>query len=244
MDKLLIKQLNTWFGSELGQHILLSERQKIDDIISNFFGYVAIQIGMPDINYLEKNRMRQKIILPSFESNHNALSSIKTSGNETLSLDFANNSTDLVVLPHTLEVSKHPKKIIEEIYRILVPNGQLIIIGFNPNHIWNLRKLYRSSFSNPIPYKQQLSHRQVRDWCRYYSFNIIPTAQPTRHSSNRKKINYWQFVKMNPWMAKDGAFYIIVAQKKTLGMHLVGPALSQPKKTRHGAIVTTKEINT
>ena len=47
-------------------------------------------------------------------------------------LPLASQSMDLVVMPHVLEFSKDPHQILREAERVLMPEGQIIIAGFNP----------------------------------------------------------------------------------------------------------------
>ena len=55
-------------------------------------------------------------------------------------LPFANHSLDLVVLPHALELARDPHLTLREVERVLVPEGRVVIIGFNPASLWGLRQ--------------------------------------------------------------------------------------------------------
>ena len=63
-------------------------------------------------------------------------------------LPFPANSLDLVVLPHTLELHADPQPTLREVERVLVPEGRVVISGFNPASLWGLRQrrahLYRA----------------------------------------------------------------------------------------------------
>jgi ubiquinone/menaquinone biosynthesis C-methylase UbiE len=45
-----------------------------------------------------------------------------------------------VVLPHTLEFSADPHHVLREVERVLVPEGRVVISGFNPASLWGLRQ--------------------------------------------------------------------------------------------------------
>ena len=47
-------------------------------------------------------------------------------------LPFPNQSLDLVVLPHTLELTRDPHQALAEVERVLMPEGRVVILGFNP----------------------------------------------------------------------------------------------------------------
>ena len=49
-------------------------------------------------------------------------------------------SLDLVVLPHALELARDPHLTLREVERVLVPEGRVVIAGFNPASLWGLRQ--------------------------------------------------------------------------------------------------------
>ena len=55
-------------------------------------------------------------------------------------LPFATQSLDLVVMPHVLEFSAEPHQVLREVERVLIPEGQVIICGFNPISMWGARQ--------------------------------------------------------------------------------------------------------
>ncbi len=50
---------------------------------------------------------------------------------DLLDLPFEAQSVDLLVMPHTLEFTSDPHRLLSEAERVLMPEGQLIILGFN-----------------------------------------------------------------------------------------------------------------
>jgi ubiquinone/menaquinone biosynthesis C-methylase UbiE len=56
-------------------------------------------------------------------------------------LPFATQSLDLVVLPHVLEFAAEPHQVLREVERVLIPEGQVIICGFNPSSLWGMRQV-------------------------------------------------------------------------------------------------------
>ena len=51
-------------------------------------------------------------------------------------LPFDASSLDLVVLPHALELARDPHLALREVERVLVPEGRVVIVGFNPASLW------------------------------------------------------------------------------------------------------------
>src|ERR1019366_694210 len=68
---------------------------------------------------------------------------------EALPFDAA--SLDLVVLPHALELARDPHRTLREVERVLVPEGRVLIIGFNPASLWGTRQRPRRVRRRPGP---------------------------------------------------------------------------------------------
>ena len=60
-------------------------------------------------------------------------------------LPIETNSIDLVLLPHILEFSSNPHQILREVQRVLMPEGHVIVCGFNPRSLWGVRGLFGRS---------------------------------------------------------------------------------------------------
>lgn len=221
--------LEQWFTSPLGQTVLQWENEKNDSIVSNAFGYHAVQIGMPSVNFLRSNRIRTKMILteeiPDRYVDNDNLQYLKGSVEE---IPLPTDSVDLVILPHTLELHQNPHAILREVDRVLVHDGRLVIMGFNPHSLWGLRNACGLKAVSPILNKQQVAVHRVKDWLQLLSFEIdrghfglyIPACQSSQW------IQRWDFMNKagNRWWSAAGAVYIISAKKYTAGMHIIGPA--------------------
>ena len=108
-----IPGLEAWLRSPQGRYVLGWEQAVLDEIVDGIFGFNALQIGLPQCDFLRANRipLRQTV---SEAAGGNVLC-------ELTALPFASHSTDLVVLPHMLEFSDDPHQILREIERILIP---------------------------------------------------------------------------------------------------------------------------
>ena len=113
----------------------------MDAAVGNAFGFHALQLGMPELDALATNRMPHRWL--ATESPHPQATFVTHFG----ALPFPDNSLDLVVLPHTLELTSHPHAALREVERVLVPEGRVVICGLNPLSLWGFRQqrghLYR-----------------------------------------------------------------------------------------------------
>ena len=47
-------------------------------------------------------------------------------------LPLATDSVDALLLPHTLELHDNPHEVLREVARVLIPEGHVVVLGFNP----------------------------------------------------------------------------------------------------------------
>jgi SAM-dependent methyltransferase len=210
--------LDTWLASPQGRYVLDWEMQQIDEAVSDIFGFNALQIGLPQCDLLRANRMslRRKIGIGAPVD----LSCLP------VALPIAGQSVDLVVLPHVLEFSDDPHQILREVERILIPEGQLIITGFNPLSLWGLTKQTRQRKSFPWN-GNYLSPTRIKDWLKLLDFEVSRGqfgcyAPPCEQ---QKWLQRWQFTESagRRWWKFSGAVYMLRAVKRVHGMRLITP---------------------
>ncbi len=77
---------------------------------------------------------------------------------------LADSSVDIVILQHALDFSHTPHQMLKEAARVLVPNGYLLIMGFNPYSLWGAVKAV-NLFSSQLPWiLQSISMGRMYDW--------------------------------------------------------------------------------
>lgn len=77
---------------------------------------------------------------------------------------LADQSVDVVILQHALDMSPKPQQLIKEASRCLVPNGYLIVVGFNPYSFWGGWRWLRT-FSSKLPWiTRPVSVKRLSDW--------------------------------------------------------------------------------
>jgi len=224
-----------WFQTPLGQYLLEKERAYLDDVTPDIFGFHALQLGMPGVDLLRENRITHKM-------------RIAASGEPDLyaqchELPVATQSIDLVVLPHVLEFADEPHAVLREVDRVLMPEGRLVIVGFNPWSLWGLRSALGFS-RHEFPWNGRfLSLLRVKDWLALLGFEVsagrlIGYAPPFDSDKLRRR-----FAFMEPagdrWWAVGGAVYMLQAIKRVRGMRLITPAW-QEKSAREKQLVGAK----
>ena len=114
----------------------------MDDAVADIFGYHALQLGMPRIEGLRTNRMPHQWLALGADAMLSRTEEPSDAGTshapraaalwaEPEALPFPNASLDLVVLPHTLELSADPQIALRDVARVLVPEGRVVVAGRN-----------------------------------------------------------------------------------------------------------------
>ena len=116
--------LGQWFATDLGQYLLAREQAYFDQAVTDIFGYRAVQVGLPECPFLAQSRIASHWTL-DYDPPADVIA-------DPHGLPFAENALDLIVLPHALEFTDDPHLMLREAYRVIRPEGQIVISGFNP----------------------------------------------------------------------------------------------------------------
>lgn len=142
-------------------------------------------------------------------------------------LPLLEHSVDVCLLSHVLEFSLDPHHVIREANRVIIPNGYLIVTGFNPFSLAGLNRLipYRK---NQTPWNEHFfSPMRVKDWLHLMGFEIIHDER-CLHSSLMGKIsdnsvaNHWRKFASN-YLTSLGSVYVIIAKKRVLPLTPIKP---------------------
>ena len=231
-----IVRLTEWFQTPAGQYVRTWEQSRLDAAVDDVFGYNAIQAGLPDCPAMRKSRIPFRAYagpVAPHRDIHNAWDAVVITDLEDL--PFASQSLDLVVLLHGLEYARNPHQVLREAERVLIPEGRLVISGFNPWSLWGLRQRFKGR--NWLPQCDRfISIARLKDWLNLLSFELDRGqfgcyALPV---NSEKWLNRCAFLEKagNRWWPVAGSIYVISAVKRIHGMRLVGPAW---KKTRRAA---------
>jgi SAM-dependent methyltransferase len=95
---------------------------------------------------------------------------------EGSALPFGSRSSDLVLLPHTLDFSPHPHQLLREVVEILVPEGLVALTGLNPYSLWGGWRWTRQWRKTPPWNANYFSPRRVQDWMSLLDLEIVSAS--------------------------------------------------------------------
>ena len=230
--------LHEWFQTPAGQYLLRWENTQLSTAVADLFGYHAVQLGLPEISALQANRMPHRWLVAS-TSGEGALDSVLVS--DFTALPFAQNSLDLLILPHALEFSQDAHATLREAERVLVPEGRLVICGFNPASLWGWKQR-RARWWQRLGIGRLflpdggdfIGYWRLRDWLRLLNFEVesgnFGCYQPALHSQSWVDRLSWMDALGGRYWPIFGAAYCVVAVKRVRGMRMLTASFKRPAR--------------
>ncbi len=160
--------IDSWYTSPLGLYLLEQIKTRLNSFLSTSFGYHALQLGCvsQSVELMEQCRVNHVFRLGQGEHGQQILI-------DSRSFPVASDSTDLVVLMHALSQSKDPHAILREVNRVLIPDGKLIIIDFNPVSFWGLRHLFQGWLDDAPWAGHYYTAGRLKDWANLLGFDQL-----------------------------------------------------------------------
>ena len=161
--------LHAWWGSPLGRALVAAESELLGEALEDVFGWELLQVGAwgSAREMLAGSRTRRQSLLapPGFAAAANIVA-------RPSQLPIISDCMDAALLPHTLEFVADPYAILREVDRVLVGEGQLLILGFRPWSLWGMRsRLSRTGF--PPGMRRVLSEGLLREWLVLLGYEVV-----------------------------------------------------------------------
>lgn len=222
-------KLQDWYQTPLGKMMAATELAMIEQALSDLFGYYLLQIGrLNGDNWLANSRIASCEVM-DFQPANPARSTKAFQGLPN-ALPIQTDSHDVVVLPHVLEFSQHPHAILREVERILIPEGHLVMLVFNP---WSLWALWRLGLSwRPrvhVPWCGRfISTTRIKDWMELLGFDVTILEgyffrPPIQKTSIMQRLSVWETLGQRTWPIL-GASHLIVARKRVITVTPIRPS--------------------
>lgn len=161
--------MSAWWDSRLGRALLAAESELLGEALEDVFGWELLQIGAwggaRELLVGSRTRSQSVIAAPGFPGGANIIARPSL-------LPVISDCGDAVLLPHTLEFAPDPYAVLREVHRVLVGEGQLLVLGFRPWSLWGMRARWsRSGF--PPGMRRVLSGGLLREWLVLLGFEVV-----------------------------------------------------------------------
>lgn len=217
-------KMDHWRYLPHGRYLLDAERKMLQSLLPRYFGYHLLQIGGPEhYDLLESSLINHHVRITDEFSPGFAGSSVQS---ELLSLPFLPNSIDLVVMPHTLDRLENVPALLKSVYDVLIPEGHVIILGYNAISLWRLAKLWRGN--DALLQRAQFHGAwQVRHWLNQAGFQIdfhksVGHRPPVASDALLQHLLFLEPMGQLLW-PNLGAVHVIVARKKVVQLTAIRP---------------------
>jgi len=235
--------LSDWFATPGGRHVLVWEMAQFDSAVDDVFGFNAVQVGLPQIDFLRENRIAFKA--------HVGLEPGGSLQAEPWKLPLASQSVDLIVLPHVLEFSPHAHHILREAERVLMPEGSIVIAGFNPLSLWGAKRALTRAInrgSQDYPWCGKfIGVLRLKDWLALLGFELnggrfgcyVPPFTQARW------LERFAFMERagDRWWPIAGGVYVVRAIKRSVNMRLVMPSWRERPAKQAALIQVARKDN-
>jgi len=214
-------ELLHWFNGKLGHSILAAERSRASRILPDLFGYHILQVGdLADAHLLDSSRINHKIITAQDDNAETVKFPSLLCKSEALPV--SSESMDVVVLPHLLEFADNPHQILRETERVLIGEGHVIILGFNPWSLWGFWRLLLAWRGQPPWSGHYIGLTRLRDWLTLLDFEIIKTERfyfrpPLENRTIMQRLRFMEQLGGYCWTLFGGV-YLLVAKKRVISL--------------------------
>ncbi len=221
------RQLRRWYRTALGQNLQQTEQDLLNQVLPNLFGYHLLQLGRPmEEDLLCTSRIPHRMVM------EDAPPLLRRGREEAFlgrsdQLPIATDSLDVILLPHTLEYVGRPHEVLREAERTLIPEGHLVILGFNPWSLFGLRRLF-SGWRDLSPWCGHFySTLRLKDWLALLGFDTVLVRPyffrpPLQNDGIMRRLSVLERAGGRFWPLLGGG-YLLVAKKRVATLTPIKP---------------------
>lgn len=224
----MMQAFSTWLTTtELGHYLLQCEQAFFDRAVADIFGFHAVQMGLPEVDFLAANRIPWQC-----QAAEGGKAQIIC---HPAQMPFESRSLDLLVMPHLLDFTTEPHQVLREVERVLVPEGRLLMTGFNPVSLWGVRRLIQGRADTPWR-GNFFPLIRIRDWLKLLDLEpvagcFMAYAPPLSQQGWLERFGFLERAGDKWWPLAAGV-YGIEAVKRQRGMRLITPNWKMAKASK------------
>ena len=241
-DEQIRYELQNWTETALGQSLIRDEAQQLAVLLNKLYGPMGIQLGALGFRtFMQHSSTVHHVFAIDEPSQANEINPETVVACNAEAMPFDAKSVSVLLLPHVLEFSPDPHQVLRESARALVPEGHLVLMGFNPFSLWGLRRFLGRLTDSPesVPWGGRFfTLARVKDWISVLGFEVVSGSSayylpPIKSEAIRSKLQFWQKAGAR-WWPICAAVYILVARKREIGMTPIVPRWKKKKRLAPG----------
>lgn len=212
-----LRRLRDWYSLPLGRLLGKAEAQALDEFLPTLFGYHLLMVDPPwHDNVLRASRIPHRVVMCRRPSAPAVLCGAADA------LPMATDSLDMLILPHVLELADDPHQVLREAERCLIPEGHILVIGFNPYSCWGVRH-FLSGWRGNLPWAAHfISVTRIKDWLALLGFDTLSVRYvfyrpPLKRHGALEKLAFLDRLGERDWLP-GAAAYLLLARKRVVGL--------------------------
>lgn len=215
----ILAELESWYTRGNGQYLLETTRLAVQDLLDTSFGYHILQLGVTGGRPLSQSSPINHRI---YAAEHPGVGVGLLAHTDELPLD--SDSIDTVIAHHCLEFASNPHQVLREIQRVLTPQGQLIVVGFNPYSLLGINTYLRGLSRQSLWHRHNpVGEKRLADWLHLLGCEVqdiihlygVPPAGGGRLRQWMTRADAWSQRNNLPF----GGLYILHATKQVSALN-------------------------
>jgi SAM-dependent methyltransferase len=224
-----------WLATPLGAYVAKREQMIFDRVLPDLFGYYAMQMGAANHAFLSASRIGNR-----FTVGWNTTADFFAEADQ---LPFAENQFDVIVMPHVLEFHALPHEALREAFRVLRPEGRLLLTGFNPFSLYGSKRFFGRDRSGAWG-GNFISLSRVKDWLTVLGFDVVDGKLdcyniPAASELSLQRLD-WFARAGERWWPFAGGVYFLHAVKRVSGIRLIKPDWARAPRRRAAAAARSR----
>jgi SAM-dependent methyltransferase len=240
-----LARLEAWYRSPLGAEVAARESAAIAGMLGDVFGYYLVQVGVVDgfREALAGSRVRNHVFVrPALAEETSGGVASRGILAHPGALPVVSDGVDAVFLPHTLDFVPDPRTVLREAERVLIPEGRVLILGFNALSSWGALSLLSGPWGRVPWCGRFLTRYRIEDWLSLLGFDVemrqhIIFRPPLRRALG-PRLAPLDTLGRTLWPALGGV-YVIRAVKRVSTLTPIRPSWSTRASVLPGAIEPT-----
>lgn len=229
---------HTWHNLPNGEAVHQIIEASLAESSRQYFGYHLLRVGsLSSAIELANCPIKHRVNLT--RKNVHASSVVGQSDN----LPFSENSIDACLLINELDFAKDPHQVLREVTRCIIPNGHLVVAGFNPWSLCGLFKYLPFNRYNILHQARFFSLARVKDWLQLLGFEVVTVRRKVfselflgRRLAPDSSWSNW----CERYLGWLSGMYIIEARKREIPLSMIKPKWkTKPKFAAVGATTAT-----
>ena len=220
------RDLGDWHRRTPGSLVFDTESRRLGSLLANVFGYHLLLLGSSDyLSILHAARVQHCtwLMAPALPAPTmpvpaaDAAPPCSTVRGLAGAMPVASDSVDIVVLPHVLEFEEDPHGTLRETERVLVPEGHVVVAGYNAIGLMGAWSLVRR---REAPWNGRFyTASRVRDWLSVLGFDTVASEgcfflPPLRSDRVLRSLRVFEKAGPRFWPHLCGTWFL-VARKRT-----------------------------